>query len=275
MPTNCQSGLLSMDVIMIPEKRSRPTHTRYSSMQSSSGSLSAEVEAESMLSKSTTHPSRLVLLTLLFITIGSFNRVWSDDDWLKKFSGKTLEENVEEEGAEPARSEAQEGEPPAKKSRANPQVYMDIKIGNKPAGRLNILLRSDIVPMTAENFHCLCTYEKGFGFKGSSFHCDISSCAKFMCHQFMCQCGDFTNHNGTGGKSIYGKKFDDENFILKHTGLACSPWPTLGPTPAAPSSSSLATRQTGWTGSMWSLGKSRKGWTWCRRWRLKAPKMGS
>ncbi|XP_070366409.1 peptidyl-prolyl cis-trans isomerase E isoform X6 [Equus asinus] len=92
---------------------------------------------------------RVNLAKPMRIKEGSSRPVWSDDDWLRKFSGKTLEENKEEEGSEPPKVETQEGEPAAKKARSNPQVYMDIKIGNKPAGRIQMLLRSDVVPMTA------------------------------------------------------------------------------------------------------------------------------
>ncbi|XP_072505744.1 peptidyl-prolyl cis-trans isomerase A-like [Notamacropus eugenii] len=93
---------------------------------------------------------------------------------------------------------------------ANPKVCFDTTVNNEPLGQITFELFVKKAPKAAENFRALSTGEKGFGYKGSCFHGIIPG--------FMLQGCDFPHHNRTGDKSIYGEKFADEDFILKHTG---------------------------------------------------------
>ncbi|XP_066841068.1 E3 SUMO-protein ligase RanBP2-like isoform X2 [Anser cygnoides] len=107
-------------------------------------------------------------------------------------------------------SKLKKGLPAGLSKDTNPIVYFEVSADDKPLGRVTMELFSNIVPQTAENFRALCTGERGFGFKNTKFHRIVSD--------FVCQGGDITNHDGTGGRSIYGDTFEDENFEVKHTG---------------------------------------------------------
>merc|ERR1711970_284547 len=111
---------------------------------------------------------------------------------------------------------------------AKPQVFFDMEIGGRPAGRIVMTLDADVCPKTAE---------KGFGYAGSAFHRVIPG--------FMCQGGDFTRGDGTGGKSIYGNKFADENFIQKHTEAGVLSMANAGPNTNG-SQFFLCTAKTAW-----------------------------
>ncbi|CAE8640447.1 unnamed protein product, partial [Polarella glacialis] len=109
-----------------------------------------------------------------------------------------------------------------------PRVYFEITIGFSPAGRIVMELRPDVVPDTAENFRCLCTGERGLGASGKPLHYKGSKFHRIV-QGFMCQGGDITMGDGTGGESIYGERFPDENFKLEHTAAGVLSMANSGP----------------------------------------------
>lgn len=111
---------------------------------------------------------------------------------------------------------------------SNPIVFFDVAIGNKSPERIEMELFYHVVPKTAENFRSLCTGEKGMGRDGKPLHY-LGSTFHRIIPQFMCQGGDITAGNGTGGESIYGRCFADENFDLDHSEAGVLSMANAGP----------------------------------------------
>ena len=118
--------------------------------------------------------------------------------------------------------------PTMKAPTATARTFLDLTIGDKPVGRMTFALFGEVAPRTVENFRALCTGERGVGVSGQPLHLKGSTFHRII-PQFMCQGGDFTNSDGTGGESIYGRTFDDESFELKHSSIGLLSMANSGP----------------------------------------------